>query len=97
MLENSIITDFTFFNEIKAELGITWDDDDTDNIVRKYIRQGVGVLQDDVESQIDFNEDMLARQLLTTYCRYARNKSEEFFIETNLTNIVKLEVKYGKK
>lgn len=95
-LGNDIKEDDEFFREIKRTLGITWKDKDTDSNVRDYIRQGVEVLQNDVGTSIDFEKDDIARGLLKTYCRYARNNSEEYFIENNLKTILKLEVKYGK-
>lgn len=85
-----------FLEETKKELQITWLDEDTDAILTKYTKEGVEVLQDDVGTSIDFDEDEIARALLSTYVRYAWNKSEEFFIENNIERILKLEVKYGK-
>lgn len=85
-----------FLKEIKRDLQITWTDDDTDKILTSYIKDGVEVLQNDVGTSIDFDDDEIARGLLRTYVRYAWNKSEEFFIENNLERILKLEVKYGK-
>lgn len=82
--------------EVKRDLQITWTDDDTDKILASYIKDGIEVLQNDVGTSIDFNNDDMARGLLRTYVRYAWNKSEEFFIENNLERILKLEVKYGK-
>ncbi len=93
---NNIKEDDEFVEEVKRTLGITWKDDITDNNVRDYIRQGVEVLQNDVGTSIDFENDDIARGLLKTYCRYARNNSEEYFIENNLQTILKLEVQYGK-
>ena len=97
MNENSIINDKDFIDEVKRTLNITWDDDETNASVTDYIRSGIAVLQNDVKSNIDFNTDMLARKLLKTYCRYERNNSEEYFIENNLQDILKLEVQYGKE
>lgn len=98
--ENPIVTDNEFLEEIKRDLQITWTDTDTDEIIKKYIKEGVEVLQNDVDPSltkiIDFNEDNEARGLLSTYIRYAWNKSEEFFIDNNLERILKLEVRYGK-
>lgn len=88
--------DEEFLEEVKSTLNITWKDDETDNKVRGYIKQGVEVLQDDVKASIDFYNDEIARGLLKTFCRYAWNNSEEYFIENNLQYILKLEVKYGK-
>lgn len=85
-----------FLDETKKELQITWSDEDTDANLMEYIKEGIEILQDDVGTSIDFDEDKIARALLSTYVRYAWNKSEEFFIENNLERILKLEVKYGK-
>ena len=95
-LDNEIKEDDKFLEEVKNNLNITWKDDETDNKVRGYIKQGVEVLQDDVKTYIDFYDDNIARGLLKTFCRYAWNNSEEYFIENNLHYILKLEVKYGK-
>lgn len=93
---NEIKEDEEFLEEVKSTLNITWKDDETDNKVRGYIKQGVEVLQDDVKASIDFYKDEIARGLLKTFCRYAWNNSEEYFIENNIHYILKLEVKYGK-
>ena len=84
-------------DEIKGDLQITWDDDNTEINLTNYIEDGIEVLENDVGTSIDFEEDKMARGLLKTYVRYAWNKSEEFFIENNLERILKLEIKYGKK
>ena len=85
-----------FLEEVRRDLQITWEDDDTDINLANYIKDGSEVLENDVGTSIDFDEDEEARGLLRTYVRYAYNKSEEFFIENNLSRILKLEVKYGK-
>ncbi len=82
--------------EVKNDLQITWTDEDAEYNLKKYIKDGIEVLQNDVGTSIDFEEDEMARGLLRTYVRYAWNKSEEFFIENNLERLLKLEVKYGK-
>ena len=95
-LRDKTKVDEEFFKEVKRHLQITWDDDDTNLTIGDYIRDGVDVLQEDVGTSIDFDNDEVARGLLRTYVRYAWNKSEEYFIENNLERILKLEVKYGK-
>lgn len=89
--------DEAFFKEVKRHLQVTWDDEDTNLTIADYIKDGVEVLQNDVGASIDFDEDRNARKLLRTYVRYAWNKSEEFFIQNNLEDILKLEVEYGKE
>ena len=54
---NDIKSDDEFFKEVKRTVGITWEDEATDNNVRDYIRQGVEVLQNDVGTSIDFEKD----------------------------------------
>ena len=95
-IENDITTDEDFFKEVKRTLNITWDDDDTNASIADYIKNGVALLQNDVQAYINFKTDILARKLLKTYCRYERNNSEEYFIENNLQDILKMEVRYGK-
>ena len=85
-----------FLEEARREVQVTWEDEDADIRLADYIKDGVEVLQNDVGTSIDFDNDEMARGLLRTYVRYAWNKSEEFFIENNLERILQLEVKYGK-
>ena len=82
--------------EIKQALNITWSDDITNANVKNYISEGIEFLQNDVKNSIDFTKDFEAKKLLKTYCRYARNNSEEYFVDNNLSEILKLEVKYAK-
>lgn len=84
------------FEEIKQSLNITWSDEITDTNVKNHILEGIGFLQNDVKNSIDFTKDIEAKKLLKTYCRYARNNSEEYFVDNNLSEILKLEVKYAK-
>lgn len=84
------------FEEIKGRSNITWSDELTDKNVKDYIKEGIEFLQNDVKNSIDFTKDIEAKKLLKTYCRYARNNSEEYFVDNNLSEILKLEVKYAK-
>lgn len=86
----------TFLELVKRDLQITWTDKETEKALIDYIEDGMEVLQNDVGTSINFNDDKLAKGLLRTYVRYAWNKSEEYFISNNLERILKLEVKYGK-
>nr|DAV74619.1 MAG TPA: Head Tail Connector Protein [Caudoviricetes sp.] len=94
--ESEFENDELLFQESKAECNIMWKEDETDKKIRNIIRQGIDVLQNDVGTSIDFDNDLQARALLKTYVRYAWNNSQEYFIENNLADILKLEVKYGK-
>ena len=94
--ENNFKNDEELFKDAKSECNITWQDEDTDKKIRNAINQGIDVLQNDVGTSIDFDEDLQASGLLKTYVRYVWNNSEEYFIENNLQNLLKLEVKYGK-
>lgn len=85
-----------FLELIKRDLQITWNDEETEKLLIDYIEDGMEVLQNDVGTSINFDEDKIAKGLLRTYVRYAWNKSEEYFISNNLERILKLEVKYGK-
>lgn len=88
--------EYQLFEEVKDILDITWEDDFTDRKVKRYIEEGKQLLQNDAGAEIDFEKDLECRKLLKTYCRYARNNSEEYFIENNLQDILKMEVRYGK-
>lgn len=84
-------------NEIKPVLDVTWDDDITNNKIKNIIADGMALINDDVKSEIDYSKDRLALKVLKTYCRYAWNNSEEYFIKNNVSDIIKLEALYGKE
>ncbi len=82
--------------DIKIVLDVTWNEEITNKKITNIIVDGINFFNEDVKSIIDFEKDPLAFKLLKTYCRYAWNNSEEYFIENNLADILKLEKKYGK-
>lgn len=86
-----------FLEDIKLVLDVTWNEDVTNKKIVNIIIDGMNYLENDVDSTINFKEDFLAIKLLRTYCRYAWNNAEEYFIENNIQDILKLEVEYAKK
>ena len=97
-ISNNLITQAgELLNEIKPVLDVTWDDDITNGKIKNIIADGMALINDDVKAEIDYSEDRLALKLLKTYCRYAWNNSEEYFIKNNVSDIIKLEALYGKE
>ena len=95
--ENNFKNDEELFKDAKSECNITWQDEDTDRKIKNAINQGIDVLQNDVGTSINFDEDLQARGLLKTYVRYVWNNFQRFlhFFKI-LQNLLKLEVKYGE-
>lgn len=84
-------------DEVKRNLDITWNDNDTDKNVNEYIRNAKQYLNDTTGSVINFEEDINARELLINHCRYQKNKDIEFFEENFKKPLYRLRFKYAIK
>lgn len=63
--------------ELKSYLNITWDEQDPD--LDQLINRGKAYLQNKSGTEIDFESDLQAKQLLLDYCRYVRNHTFELY------------------
>ncbi len=82
--------------EVKRFLDITWDDEDTKKSINEYIKYAKQDLSNLVGTEeIDFEKDILARELLLNHCRYQRNKDIEFFEDNFLKKIRRLQLNYA--
>lgn len=75
------------FTDIKADLGITWDDDMQDRKVRNYIRSGISYINGKLGNYADFESDGYPRTLLFEYVRYARDGALDVF-ENNYMSMI---------
>lgn len=69
--------------ELKQELDITWDDDNSK--LSRWINSGKAKINKLVGSDLDYNNNEDYKTLLFNYCRYARSNSLEYF-ENNFAN-----------
>lgn len=80
--------------ELKEELNITWDDEDTKLI--RQLNQGAKAIQRMIGStELDFMEDDKPKELLFNYVRYLRNHVIEYFNENFRDDLTSLSLELG--
>lgn len=81
--------------EVKEELKITWNDEDSS--LGKMIIRAKGDLESLVGVTLDLEKNTRAKTLFLNYCRYDYNNALEYF-ETNFQNkIIWLQLNEGVK
>lgn len=85
------------FTDIKAELGITWQDDVTERKVGNYIRSGMTYLNGKLGEPADYEADGYPRTLLFEYVRYARDGALDVFENNYLSMILAMQNKRAVK
>ena len=88
-----VATSDALFSDIKAELGITWQDDVTERKVRNYIRSGMTYLNGKLGEPADYEADGYPRTLLFEYVRYARDGALDVFENNYLSMILAMQNK----
>lgn len=78
---------------IKDYLKITWDDENEH--LSELIARGQAKLQELVGTELDFDNEGLARSLLFDYVRYAYNNASEYFEENFHHEILRLQLMAG--
>lgn len=79
------------FTDIKADLGITWEDDATERKVGNYIRSGMTYLNGKLGEPADYEADGYPRTLLFEYVRYARDGALDVFENNYLSMILAMQ------
>ena len=79
------------FSDIKAELGITWQDEVTERKVRNYIRSGMTYLNGKLGEPADYEADGYPRTLLFEFVRYARDNALDVFEENYRSMILAMQ------
>lgn len=74
-----IKVDKALLDDILNELDITFDDKATRKKIRDIAQRGKARLEQLAGIEIDFARDMIARELLFSYCRYGRSNAIEQF------------------
>ena len=64
--------------ELKSELQITWVDEELENKLNRYLREGQAFLETTVGFDVDCTSDYV-KPLLFAYCRYAYYHTLETF------------------
>lgn len=74
-------------NDIKIYLGITWDDETTDQKLGGLIASGIYYLNSKYGTEADYTVPGFPRILLMEYVRYARDDALDVF-ENNYTSLI---------
>lgn len=80
--------------ELKQELYITWNDDNTDTRLINIQKRAEYKINDYAGTQVDISEDLDARSLLINLVRYMWNNVEEQFELNYKADILMLRAKY---
>lgn len=72
-------TEDRLLETILNEIDITFEDAAMRKKIERIKRSGVAYLEDKFGRKIDFEEDMIALDLLVSYCRYGRSGAIEQF------------------
>ena len=92
MLESEILK---LLPEVKDELKITWEDEDSS--LKRMIQLAKGNLDDLIGATLNLEESTPAKQLFLDYCRYDYNKALEYFEDNFSKEILRLQLKEGVK
>lgn len=80
--------------ELKQELYITWNDDNTDTRLINIQKRAEYKINDYAGTQVDISEDLNARSLLINLVRYMWNNVEDQFELNYKADILMLRAKY---
>lgn len=83
----------TLLDEVKEELRIEWNDEDAR--LSRIIDRGKGRLSALVGTELQFEGEGLAKDLLLAYCRYAYNNALEYYEENFQAEILRLQLEFA--
>lgn len=81
-------------DEVKAEIYVTWDDEDEQ--IKNIIKRGMKRLNELTDVELDF-EELQNRDLLINFCRYVRNGAGEYFLPNFQDEILLIQFKEAIK
>lgn len=81
--------------EVKEELKITWDDEDSS--LQRMLVRAKGDLDALIGVKLDLEENTRANTLFLNYCRYDYNNSLEYFRNNFQDEIIELQLSEGVK
>ena len=76
---------------IKTRVGITWDDNATDESLRGIVEEGIEYIENKRGAPSDFEVAGAPRRILVEYCRYARADALDVFEANYLTQIIAMQ------
>lgn len=79
------------FEDVKANLDITWNDEALERKIRSFIRSGISYLNGKLGDYADYEADGYPRTLLFEYVRYARDGALDVFENNYLSMILAMQ------
>jgi hypothetical protein len=80
-------TEAALLETILNDLDITFEDEKLKAKIKRNMESGAAYLEDKAGSEIDFEEDKIALDLLISYCRYGRSNAIEQFEHDFASNL----------
>lgn len=75
----TVTLDEQLLQELKDNLQITWNDENTDNTLSRYIKSSTTYFNELCETEFSFDEGSMERELMLERCRYAWNNALDEF------------------
>ena len=69
----------SLLEELKDDLLITWEDEDTNRRLQNHITKSAAYLEELTGTSLDFSANTRARELLLERCRYQHNSATDEF------------------
>lgn len=92
-LENEMLT--ALFNEFKARLRITWEDEAESALLKNYILSGHSFLCGHaMGAELDYSKDLHAKELLYNYVLYCRSDALSQFRAAYTPDLLNLRMRY---
>lgn len=88
------MADDVLFSDFRQRLKITWEDEKEDRTLKKIIESGKQYLNEIAGTEIDFNTDMVAYELLYNYVLYSRSDSIAVYRREYSSDFLRLRTKY---
>lgn len=89
-MEVAAVSD-ALYEDVKATLDVTWNDEALDRKIQNFIRSGIMYLNGKLGAEADYEADGYPRTLLFEYVRYARDGALDVFENNYLSMILAMQ------
>lgn len=81
-------------DELRNKLNITWSDEETETRLRSILKSAQITINFKLGANVDYNNELMERNLLLNYCMYAYHNCENEFDNAYFNEIMQLRQKY---
>lgn len=85
----------SLLEQARNELNITWEDPEADQRILRHLADGMESLNQIAGGEQDYTAPGLGRQLLMTYCRYARAEALQNFPGDHIRDLKRFRLHAG--